>query len=62
MLFRFPNSGGMSLRGVPAFPCLSGQQFFYPFPRLAAYIVSANAFISFHAPVLPLSPYPVRAT
>jgi hypothetical protein len=30
-------------------PCLSGQQFFYPFPRFAAYIVPVNAFISFHA-------------
>jgi hypothetical protein len=30
-------------------PCLSGQQFFYPFPRLVAYIVPVNAFIFFHA-------------
>jgi hypothetical protein len=42
--------------------CLSGQQVFYPLPRLAAYIVPVNAFISFHAPVLPLCPYPVCAT
>ncbi|WP_228378745.1 hypothetical protein, partial [Treponema endosymbiont of Eucomonympha sp.] len=40
--------------------CLSGQQFFYPFPRLVAYIVPVNAFISFHASILPLFPYPVH--
>ncbi|WP_238580230.1 hypothetical protein, partial [Treponema endosymbiont of Eucomonympha sp.] len=27
----------------------SGQQVFYPFPRLVAYIVPVNAFIFFHA-------------
>jgi hypothetical protein len=36
-------------RHSPACPGLSGQQFFYPFPRLVAYIVPVNAFISFHA-------------
>jgi hypothetical protein len=41
-------------------PCLSGQQFFYPFPRLVAYIVPVNAFIFFHASILPLFPYPVH--
>jgi hypothetical protein len=34
-------------RHSPAFPCLSGQQFFYPFPRFVAYIVPVNAFIFF---------------
>jgi hypothetical protein len=43
-------------RHAHAFPCLSGQQVFYPFPRLVAYIVPVNAFISFHAPILPLFP------
>jgi hypothetical protein len=69
MLFRFLNSGGISLHGAPVrvsrasvFPCLSGQQFFYPFPRLVAYIVPVNAFISFHALFLPLSFYPVHTT
>jgi hypothetical protein len=36
-------------RYSPAFPCLFGQQFFYPFPRLVAYIVPVNAFFFFHA-------------
>jgi hypothetical protein len=56
MLFQFPNSGGISLHGAPVrvchasvFPCLSGQQFFYPFPRLVAYIMPVNTFIFFHA-------------
>jgi hypothetical protein len=43
-------------RHSPVFPCLSGQQFFYPFPRLAAYIVPVNAFISLHT-ILPLFPF-----
>ncbi|WP_238580249.1 hypothetical protein, partial [Treponema endosymbiont of Eucomonympha sp.] len=30
---------------LPVFDCLSGQQIFYPFPRLVAYIVPMNAFI-----------------
>ncbi len=30
----------------PVLSCLSGPQFFYAFPRLVAYIVSVNAFIS----------------
>ncbi len=47
-------------RHSPAFPCLSGQQVFYPFPRLVAYIVPVYAFIFFHAPILPLFPYPVH--
>jgi hypothetical protein len=42
-------------RRSPVFPCLSGQQVFYPFPRLVAYIVPVNTFISFHAPVLWIS-------
>jgi hypothetical protein len=36
-------------RRSPVLPCLPGQQFFYPFPRLVAYIVPVNAFIFFHA-------------
>nr|WP_228378628.1 hypothetical protein [Treponema endosymbiont of Eucomonympha sp.] len=39
-------------RRSPAFPCLSGQQVFYPFPRLAAYIVPMNPFVS--CPYFPL--------
>jgi hypothetical protein len=50
------------LSPLPVFPCLSGQQFFYPRPRLVAYIVPVNAFFSFHAPFLPLSLYPVHTT
>jgi hypothetical protein len=49
-------------RHSPVLPFLSGQQVFYPFPRLVAYIVPVNAFFSFHAPFLPLSLYPVHTT
>jgi L-alanine-DL-glutamate epimerase-like enolase superfamily enzyme len=45
---------------MPADTCLPGQQFFYPFPRLVAYIMPVNAFIFFHASILPLFPYPVH--
>ncbi|WP_238580150.1 hypothetical protein [Treponema endosymbiont of Eucomonympha sp.] len=37
----------MRVSRASVFPCLSGQ-FFYPFPRLVAYIVPVNAFIFFH--------------
>jgi hypothetical protein len=47
-------------RHSPVLPFLSGQQVFYPFPRLVAYIVPVNAFFSFHTPFLPLSLYPVH--
>jgi hypothetical protein len=47
-------------RYSPVLPCLSGQQDFYPFPRLVAYIVPVNAFISFYVSILPLFPYPVH--
>jgi hypothetical protein len=47
-------------RHSPAFPCLPGQQFFYPFPRLVAYIVPVNAFIFFHASHFTSFPYPVH--
>jgi hypothetical protein len=43
-------------RRSPVFLCLSGQQVFYAFPRLVAYIVPVNVVISFYAPILPLFP------
>jgi hypothetical protein len=43
------NKQAVVFRHSPVLPCLSGQQFFYPCPRLVAYIMPVNAFIFFHA-------------